>query len=1153
MFKTKSFIPYLLVVFLNSFVDLGHKILIQNTLYQTTSPGNYTILSSILNALILLPYILIFTPSGFISDHFSKVKVLRVTAILAVPILLFITYCYYEGWFWMAFALTLTLGFQSAVNSPAKYGYIKEIFGKSNIAQANAYVQTTAIVAILGGTVLFTVLFTYFVDQVSAHVITQSDTLKAFAPLGFVLVLFSLLEVVATRYLSQKRAADPRSEYQAKLYFRGYYLRQYLSEITRSQVILISIIGLALFWAVNQVLLASYGAYLKTYVMDATPLFAQGSLAIGGLGILLGALYAGRVSKGFIETGLIPVGAIGLTFGILLLAHLTSKLGIVSVFLVYGFFGGMFVVPLNALIQFNAKSSQLGKVLAGNNFIQNIFMFLFLVLSSVGALLGETSKMNFHVLFFLMLAGSIATIILLPQSLIRYLLYFTISKLYRIEVIGLNNIPSSGGVLLLGNHTSFLDWAIIQISCPRSIRFVMERSIYEKWYLNWLLSRLRMIPISAGASKTALEIIQTALNQGEIVALFPEGCLSRNGQLGEFHAGFERAAAGTHAKIIPFYLRGLWGTLSSYATSYYKMLSKVKHRQVSITFGKPLSSESSTAQVKQAVTHLSVQSWRHYAKKLGTIPDEWLKRAKQMGNTVAAYDSTVGSFTHYKLIALVFHLRKVLRAIVGKQKNAGILLPTSVGGIATNLAMLLLGRAVVNLNYTAGDKNVKFAIERANLSTVITSQKFLEKLTQKGFDFTEVLSSLKVVFIEDLVAGTHQLSILKTLLIIKILPLPLIKLFFIEKNNPYKPAAILFSSGSEGNPKGVMLSHQNILSNIKQIVSVFNIEEGDVVLSCLPLFHAFGLTVTSLMPIIEGIPVVCHPDPTDAKTIGRLIFQYNVSVLCSTSSILGLYNRNEKLLAPMLKSVRFVIAGAEKLSSKVYDEFKKKFNIDIYEGYGATELSPVASTNLPDILNSIDWRIHKGTQLGTVGLPLPGTAFKIVDPDTWTEMPLGEAGMILVSGPQVMLGYIDDDRKAQEVLSRENGIIWYKTGDKGYLNEAGFLTIVDRYSRFAKIGGEMVSLSALEQQILAAIHQENTDVMAIAVQDEKKGEKIILLYNVEMESAMLKKVLQEAGIQNIMLPAEYLYVKELPKLGSGKKDYVRAREIWMAALGLPRD
>lgn len=1144
--KAKSYIPYLLVVFFNAFVDLGHKILLQNTLYQTVTATHYTISSSILNALILLPYILLFTPSGFISDKFAKATVMRLTALAAIPLTLLVTLCYYHGWFWAAFLLTIMLGMQSAINSPAKYGYIKEIFGKGEIASANAYVQAVAIVAILAGTFVFTLLFSLFVGNHAATGLTKATTLHAFAPLGFLLVFCATIEFLCTLALIKSKPADPDSNYSVKDYIKGRYLKSYMTTLTDNSTILICIIGLGVFWGVNQVLLASYGAYLKSYVMGAGPIFAQGSLAVGGIGILFGAIYAGRVSRGFVETGLIPIAAIGITIGLALVSTLVHKTAICILFLVYGFFGGMFIVPLNSLIQFHAKTHELGKVLAGNNFIQNIFMLGFLLLTTVGALLGMTAKLNFFVLFLIMLAASIATIILLPQSLIRYVVYIFISRVYKTTVSGLDNMPSSGGVLLLGNHTSFLDWAFIQIASPRPVRFVMERAIYEKWYLKWILKHLGLIPIARGASKDALAQIHSALKQGDVVALFPEGALSRNGQLGKFHTGFERAARESGCVIIPFFIRGLWGTKVSYANDHFQALSRKHHRSISLVFGSTMPDDATATAVKQAVTHLSVIAWRQFAEQLQPIPHEWIRRSKKMLSQTAIIDSLTGKMNYAKLMALVFHLTKKLSSSVNSQQCVGVLLPTSAAGIAANLSLWCLGKTVVNLNYTAGATNIQHAIADADISAIITSRTFIKRLRAKGFDLDDVLATCNVVYIEDQIKIHDKLQLLKLLVLIIVAPTWLLVWRYCQRQQADAVAAILFSSGSEGKPKGVMLTHRNIVSNIKQVADVFDIQATDTILSCLPLFHAFGLTATSLMPVIEGIPAVCHADPTDAKAIGRLVYKYQCSVMCSTSSILGLYSRNPKMLSQMLAPLRFVIAGAEKLSESVAQQFKKKFNVNVYEGYGATELSPVASTNLPDVLSAKDWHMHKGTEPGTVGLPLPGTAFSIVDPSSLAPLPIGEAGLILVSGPQLMKGYLNHSEKTQSVLCDIDGTTWYKTGDKGFLNAEGFLTIVDRYSRFAKIAGEMVSLVAVEQKILSLLAQPDADVLAVTIKDDKKGESICVLHN--LIDTDLKLFLLNTDLEKIFLPSVCFYVEELPKLGSGKKDYSRAKSMVSAFL-----
>lgn len=1148
--KIQGFYPYLILVFLNTFVDLGHKILIQDTVYQTATGSTYTILSSIINALILLPYILIFTPSGFIADKFSKAVVLRVTAIAAVPLTLLVTLCYYYGFFWGAYALTFLLAIQSALNSPAKYGYIKEIFGKENISQANAIVQTLVVISLLGATFIFTYLFSHFLSiKLLSESHDKSLLLKAFAPLGFILIFCSSFEALMTLFLPKKEASDPLSQYHLNQYVRGKYLYSYLSKAASNRVIITCIFGLAVFWAVNQVLLACYGAFLKEEIGAVSVLFAQGSLAMGGVGLLFGALYAGRVSKGFIETGLIPIAALGICLGLLLLPSVGSKFLIVVLFFVYGFFGGMLIVPLNSLIQFNAGHSELGKIISANNFVQNCFMFGFLLLTVLFTLTGVKSIVILYALFVIALGMAIYAILSLPQSLVRYLLYFVVSKFYSLEVYQLNNLPSTGGVLLLGNHISFIDWAILQIACPRPIRFVMERAIYEKWYLKWFMKQFKVIPIGQGASKESLQAIQAALSGEEVVALFPEGRLSRNGQLGLFKSGFERATLETNAVIVPFYIHGLWGAKTSYATEHYKQLTHMTNRSVSVIYGEPLDIHSKAELVRQRVMELSIHSWKFYTDHFYSIQKEWLKQVKRSGSAQVLIDSSGAVFSAYKLLASVMFFAKAFSKKFAGQQNIGIILPASAAGVLANLASLCLGKTIVNLNYLSGDTAILSAIKQANIKTIITSSRFLDKLKDRGLTLEKtLLETTSLIFLEDYRNASTKISIARNLLLARLLPTSLLGLLFVKDVSPNSIAAILFSSGSEGNPKGVELTHANILSNIKQVSGIFGVVETDTILCALPLFHAFGLTVTTLMPLVQGIPTVCYPDPGNTLAIAKLIYRHNITLLCATSTFLSLYNRNLKVHPLMLSSLRIVVAGAEKLSLLVYEEFKKKFNIEIYEGYGTTELAPVASCNLPDVLSPEDWHVHQANRPGTVGLPLPGTAFRVVDPETLQNLPVGEQGLILIGGTQVMRGYLNDPERTKSVLIADRDFTWYKTGDKGYLDSQGYLTIVDRYSRFAKIGGEMVGLGQLEEQVKKCLNIPDMDVMSIAIPDRKKGERIVLLYTGLMSSKHIMEALMAAGLPKLMLPAELIPIGEfgmvdLPKLPTGKKDYVTAKKM----------
>ncbi len=386
--------------------------------------------------------------------------------------------------------------------------------------------------------------------------------------------------------------------------------------------------------------------------------------------------------------------------------------------------------------------------------------------------------------------------------------------------------------------------------------------------------------------------------------------------------------------------------------------------------------------------------------------------------------------------------------------------------------------------------------------------------------------------------------------LLSVLPASLLQWWLGAGTKVEDTAAILFSSGSEGAPKGVMLSHRNILANLRQIADVLNIREDDCIMATLPLFHAFGLTVTTFLPLIEGLPVVCHPDPTDAVNIGKGVARYRATMICATSTFLRLYTRSKKLHPLMFQSVRVAVAGAEKLDPAVQQAFESRFRVPVVEGYGSTETTPVASVNLPDYLSVDGWFVQVGTRPGTVGMALPGSTFRIVDPVTLEELPTGEDGLILIGGTQIMKGYLNNPEKTAEVIVELDGLRWYKSGDKGHLNEDGFLTIVDRYSRFAKLGGEMVSLGAVEQEIRKHFADDESALVAINLPDERKGEQIVLLVTADIDPESFRRYLISEGVPPLMLPARVFRVDEIPLLGSGKINYPAAKAVAEQLMGV---
>ena len=534
----------------------------------------------------------------------------------------------------------------------------------------------------------------------------------------------------------------------------------------------------------------------------------------------------------------------------------------------------------------------------------------------------------------------------------------------------------------------------------------------------------------------------------------------------------------------------------------------------------------------------SFAEWQVYPSKLDPIHVAWLKSAKKSKTAFAVADIEGVEISHKKFLTGVLLFSEKIEAYSPEQ-NVGLLLPSSGGGAIASIAILSLGKTLVNLNFTAGKKALGSAAKQAEVKHIYTSRKFLDKMLERGMDLASYFPESKLLMLEDIKEEISTLSRIRTLLKAIILPASMIQKSYFKDVSMNDTAAILFSSGSEGSPKGVELSHSNIAANAKQAAIELGAVNSDIIMSTLPTFHAFGFAITTLMPLSEGIPIVCHADPKDVSTIASGIQKYSGTILVGTPTFLRMYTISKKVTSESMHSLRLVVAGAEKLRSEVRDGFETKFKMPVYEGYGTTETSPGASVNLPDIESPHKLR----NRPGTVGKAFSGTEFRIVDPDSLDPIPTGEDGLILIGGPQIMKGYLKMPEKTAEVIELIDGYRWYRTGDKGHLDEDGFLTIVDRYSRFAKIGGEMISLTTVEEEILDACNDKDLEIAATCLPDQRKGEKIVLLATNNLDKNELKKMLSDAKVNPLYHPTQVLMVEEIPKLGSGKTDFGATKKI----------
>lgn len=1145
-------LSFLFVVFCNAVVDVSHKVLLQNIAFKIFDGSEQVVWISIINAMIIIPFLLLFTVSGYLSDKYNKKDILVYGAVSSFILSVLMIFSYLSGNFYLAMFNLVLLAVQSTIYSPAKFGIILDVWGKKNLAKGNSALQSVSIIAILFAIAIGSLVFeSFYITNNLSILTTKEQLLDAILPLTYYIVPVAFLEMIISLFILKKLKTSYNSndklELDKKALMQGKLLGKNIKTIFSNNIIFLSVIGLSIFWGISQGLMAVFPSYAKQYLNITDVFVINGVIASSGIGIAIGSIIYSRISRNYIEIGTIPLSAIGMAITIYISTVVQSTFLLGLTFLVFGIFGGLFIVPLNSLIQFNAKKKILGTILAGNNWFHSIAMFAMLTLTTVVSLLNLDPKNTIYLILLITLVGTLYTIYKLPQSLILLFLKFVVGMKYNLEVQGVKNIPSSGGVLLLGNHVSWIDWAVILMSSPREVKFVMHKPIYDKWFLTWVLKIFNAIPISNASSKSTLQTIAKELDEGNMVVLFPEGSITRNGHMGEFKKGFEKILelTTTDVKVVSFYIRGLWESMFSRANKKFRQ--SYRTNTVTVSFSKPIKKEmASVFNIKNEVVRLSTESWSEHIRNLDTLGNTIFDRLKEIGSDFIFADSTGLELSGNKFLTISILFKNLLKTRIEGQ-NIGLLLPSTAAGAFVNYSVLMMGKTVVNLNYTAEINSLKSAVEKAEIKTIVASKKFIEKLKGKGIDLSELFERVDVIYVEDLKPLISKISGLLTLLSVKFIPSFILKAIHISKIKKDDTVVILFSSGSEGTPKGVELTSDNILGNTQQIASVLNANENDIIVGSLPIFHAFGITVTTFLPLIEGIKCVAHPDPTDGVGLGKLVSKYKATIMCGTSIFFRLYTKNSKVHPLMFESLRFTVAGAEKLREDVRVEFKKKFGKDILEGYGVTETTPVASCNLPNML-APDFTVQIGSKEGTIGMPLPGTIVKIVEPETFEELESGQEGMIVVSGIQVMKGYLKDEERTKSVLKQIDGHTFYITGDKGKIDSDGFITIVDRYSRFAKLGGEMVSLGAIEEKITKIVLSEEdneVDFVATSINDEKKGEKVVLLISGANETFIqnLKDKMIKTFDNKLMIPSFIKIVDVVPKLGTGKKDFKTAKSL----------
>jgi acyl-[acyl-carrier-protein]-phospholipid O-acyltransferase/long-chain-fatty-acid--[acyl-carrier-protein] ligase len=515
-----------------------------------------------------------------------------------------------------------------------------------------------------------------------------------------------------------------------------------------------------------------------------------------------------------------------------------------------------------------------------------------------------------------------------------------------------------------------------------------------------------------------------------------------------------------------------------------------------------------------------------------TLTRSFIKAARRNPRHFAMADGRTPKLTFGDSLIKAVFLARRLRPLWTDQKMVGILLPPSIPGALVNWAALLLGKVPINLNYTSSNESLASCAKQCDLKTVVTSRQFLEKV--------HIEPPGKIIYAEDLAENPSLGEKLAALLSAKLFPARLLEQFLgVSKPTSLDDTAtIIFSSGSTGEPKGVVLSHFNLASNVEQLEQVFHLHDGDRILGILPFFHSFGFTGTLCLPPLTGIGVVFHVSPLDAQAIGALVSKFAVTMLLSTPTFLNSYTR--RCPPEAFGSLRIVLAGAEKLPERIAQSFEDHFGLRPLEGYGCTECSPVVAVNTYDFRAAYFRQI--GAKRGTIGHPLPGIGIRIIDPESGETLPIDKPGLLLVRGPNVMVGYLNRPEKTAEVL--RDG--WYNTGDIATVDEDGFLRITDRLSRFSKIGGEMVPHIKVEEKLHELLQADGQVLAVTAIPDEKKGERLVVIHTLSED--VLRDVLEKLSKSDLPAlwrprPDQFLHTEKLPYLGTGKLDLRRLREL----------
>lgn len=1125
-------------------------------------------LLAVMTIIYSVPFLLFSDVAGFCADRFAKRNVMVLAKISELLIMLAGTVALYYADDWGIIPLLgvmFLMAGQSAFFSPSFNGILPETFPEKEISRANGSAGMMTFIAVISG--------------VGVSFLLMSWLEKAYY-CGWVFAALAMLGTMTAMMIAAGRPANRNRHWNHAIFKR--YLTGF-SYIFRRRSLLLAILGESFFVSFGtamQTVLVVFAIYTLNIPATGHDIDIGLLQVIPAIGMGIGCYLAGLLSRGKVELGLVPIGSAILVFSLATIALLPGapwllckyvKAGVTNYrYIIYpltllwlgvlGMGGGIFVIPLRAFQQQKTDPKTRGSVLANANVICFLSIMLtgivmFVLTSGIpsGSNLKPLNRFFGHLQQYCMtlppdkiilglalvtLVASVYIFWLLPEFVLRFVVVILTSSIYKLRIRGAEQLPERGPAILVANHVSFVDGLLISACSSRFVYFMMHEDYYRMPILHKILKWTGMIEVPAKASpsnmKKMFAAVHNALRNDKVVCVFPEGKLTHNGLMSEFRRGVTKMIPDDlDVPIIPVRLGMIWGSIFSY---YYgkitlRMPKELPH-PASVTFGTPVSKETSPFQLRQMISELAAESEMEPQGHERTLHYRVAKNARFHPFRKNLYDfngKATGGFSF--LVSCILLSREIRKITEKDSKYIGVLLPNATVNATSVIAVMMADKVPAMLNYSAADEAINAAIAQAELSVILTSRLFIKQAKLK--------ERPEMVYLEDMAKHIPRSKKVFTALAAALLPhQELMNIVAPETHRAlYSTAVLLFSSGSTGTPKGVMLSHHNINSDAYSAMRIMGWQNKDAILGNLPLFHSFGMLTELWIPLLRGSKVVYLPNPLDAQAVGEAIDRHKLTILLATPTFIQSYMRRCK--AEQFKSLRLAIVGAEKLRKDIAEKFNNMTGLVLIEGYGCTELSPVVSINIGNSILNIG---KQHGRLGSVGAPMPGICVKIVDPDTRAPLQPGEAGLMLVKGPNVMQGYLKDPEKTIEVI--QDG--WYNTGDIAKMDLDGYITITGRLSRFSKIGGEMVPHELVESAISEILKSPQPCIAVCGAPDKVKGEKLVILHTkISLPPEQIITAMREANIPNLWIPkiANFHQIEHLPLLGSGKPDLKKLQQM----------